>query len=211
MKATIESTEKIFTVSGVPCRQWEGKTEEGAECSMFVSLVRIDQDEIGLCSDLNLIPVETEETPSEPMSDWELLTFLMHNRFCRNLPSVDANYISTEFSVTKKFALVFLHEMEKTGRDYNVEAGFIWFPLWKKGSPFLPPEEPKPLMNDWDLILYILKSSFLGLPEVGHVQITAEIKKKNLSPKFFKAMAIPKRKYAISGNRISFEIGFNKK
>lgn len=39
MKITIESTEKIIDIEGVPARIWEGQTESGIEVHCFVTRI----------------------------------------------------------------------------------------------------------------------------------------------------------------------------
>ncbi len=41
MKITIESTGEITTVDGVPVRAWNGKTEGGVECIVFIHLIAV--------------------------------------------------------------------------------------------------------------------------------------------------------------------------
>jgi hypothetical protein len=42
MKITMESTEEVVCINGVPSRLWRGVTGEGARCDCFVSLIRVD-------------------------------------------------------------------------------------------------------------------------------------------------------------------------
>lgn len=46
MRLTIESTEQITHIDGIPVRVWEGITEDGIPCKVFVHriAVRDDQD-----------------------------------------------------------------------------------------------------------------------------------------------------------------------
>ena len=46
MKITIENTNKIVELNGVPARVWEGKTESGIKVHCFVSRIAIDKDEL---------------------------------------------------------------------------------------------------------------------------------------------------------------------
>lgn len=41
MKITIESTDKITVVDGVPCRLWNGTTEAGTPCLVFVQCLGV--------------------------------------------------------------------------------------------------------------------------------------------------------------------------
>lgn len=41
MKITIESTNKIVELNGVPARIWEGKTEDGTELHCYVTRVAV--------------------------------------------------------------------------------------------------------------------------------------------------------------------------
>lgn len=44
MKITIESTEKLADLNGVDCRLWEGVTENGIPCKVFVHRVAVRED-----------------------------------------------------------------------------------------------------------------------------------------------------------------------
>jgi len=44
MKLTITSTEKFITLDGVHCRVWEGVTEGGVPCFVFVHRIAVDTD-----------------------------------------------------------------------------------------------------------------------------------------------------------------------
>lgn len=44
MKITLESTTKIVTVNGVPCRIWEGTTERGVAIHAYVTRVAVDRN-----------------------------------------------------------------------------------------------------------------------------------------------------------------------
>lgn len=45
MKISITATEKVTTMDGVPVRVWEGVTERGAKCLVFVHRVAVPTDE----------------------------------------------------------------------------------------------------------------------------------------------------------------------
>ena len=45
MKITIEATEKITTIDGVQVRLWEGVTETGTKCLVFVHRVAVHDGE----------------------------------------------------------------------------------------------------------------------------------------------------------------------
>jgi len=45
MKITIESTDQLTHLDGVPVRVWEGTTEGGTPCKVFVHRIAVDQDE----------------------------------------------------------------------------------------------------------------------------------------------------------------------
>lgn len=45
MKITIESTDQITTLDGVPCRVWKGATEAGVECVVFVHRLAVHKDQ----------------------------------------------------------------------------------------------------------------------------------------------------------------------
>ena len=44
MKITIESTEKIVELNGVPARIWEGHTKSGIEVHCFVTRIAVHRD-----------------------------------------------------------------------------------------------------------------------------------------------------------------------
>ena len=45
MKITIEATDQLTTVRGVQVRLWEGVTERGIKCKVFVPLIAVHKDE----------------------------------------------------------------------------------------------------------------------------------------------------------------------
>lgn len=45
MKITIESTEDIVTVNGVPARVWVGKTDSGIDVQCMVTRIAVDRTE----------------------------------------------------------------------------------------------------------------------------------------------------------------------
>jgi len=45
MKITIESTEKLVTLNGVPARVWQGQTESGIPVHCFVTRVAVARDQ----------------------------------------------------------------------------------------------------------------------------------------------------------------------
>jgi hypothetical protein len=44
MKITIESTDMMVEVQGVPCRMWRGVTEGGVGCDVAVRILRVRTD-----------------------------------------------------------------------------------------------------------------------------------------------------------------------
>lgn len=44
MKLTIEATDQITRIDGVLCRVWNGVTERGTKCVLFVHRLRTDAD-----------------------------------------------------------------------------------------------------------------------------------------------------------------------
>lgn len=44
MKIQIEATDKIVTLDGVECRVWEGTTESGIPCKVFVHRLAVRED-----------------------------------------------------------------------------------------------------------------------------------------------------------------------
>jgi len=45
MKITIEATEKITHLEGVRVRLWEGQTESGVKCKVFVHQIAVHNEE----------------------------------------------------------------------------------------------------------------------------------------------------------------------
>lgn len=45
MKITLESTDKIVTLNGVPARLWQGTTEAGVPCHAFITHIAVDRTE----------------------------------------------------------------------------------------------------------------------------------------------------------------------
>lgn len=45
MKITIENTEKIVQLDGVPARVWEGKTDSGIPVICFITRIAVPTDE----------------------------------------------------------------------------------------------------------------------------------------------------------------------
>lgn len=44
MKLTITATDQITHIEGVPCRLWEGVSEDGVPCKVFVHRVAVHND-----------------------------------------------------------------------------------------------------------------------------------------------------------------------
>lgn len=44
MKVQMEATDKITTLDGVPVRLWEGTTEQGTKCKVFVHRIAVHKD-----------------------------------------------------------------------------------------------------------------------------------------------------------------------
>ncbi len=42
MKITIEPTDQIVVVEGIPVRVWSGVTDRGTKCAVFVALIGVD-------------------------------------------------------------------------------------------------------------------------------------------------------------------------
>lgn len=45
MIVTIESTDKIVTLNGVPARIWQGATESGVPCHCYITRIAVDKGE----------------------------------------------------------------------------------------------------------------------------------------------------------------------
>lgn len=60
MKATINSTEKIVTINGVPARLWQGESENGIKFHAFITRVAVEKE--ADCSEF-----EKELQECEPM------------------------------------------------------------------------------------------------------------------------------------------------
>lgn len=41
MKLTLEPTEEVAMLSGVPCRAWRGTNENGVECCAFIAAIAL--------------------------------------------------------------------------------------------------------------------------------------------------------------------------
>jgi len=47
MKVEITATEKVTRIEGVPVRLWEGITERGTKCKVFVHRIAVHKEDIG--------------------------------------------------------------------------------------------------------------------------------------------------------------------
>lgn len=54
MKITMTPTETITTVDGAPCRIWEGVTDRGIKCAVFVLRLAVHKDEDTFAFDVEL-------------------------------------------------------------------------------------------------------------------------------------------------------------
>lgn len=45
MEIIIKATDQLTTIDGVPVRAWEGVTERGTRCTLFVHLIAVHKDE----------------------------------------------------------------------------------------------------------------------------------------------------------------------
>ena len=43
MKITLQSTEKVVTLNGLPARIWEGKTESGIEVHAYITRIAVEK------------------------------------------------------------------------------------------------------------------------------------------------------------------------
>lgn len=59
MRITVESTDKIVTLNGVPARVWEGKTERGVPIHCFITRIAVHNDE-----DHSQFDAELKEQPA---------------------------------------------------------------------------------------------------------------------------------------------------
>lgn len=66
MQATLNSTEKIVELDGVPARVWEGETASGTEVHVFVTRIAVSKEE----EDHSEFRMELEEhdPPSEEIA-----------------------------------------------------------------------------------------------------------------------------------------------
>lgn len=55
MKSTIESTDKLTDMDGVQVRLWEGVTEAGTRCRVFVHRIAVRDDEDAVQFDRELV------------------------------------------------------------------------------------------------------------------------------------------------------------
>jgi hypothetical protein len=46
MKITIESTNKVVKLNGVPAQIWEGETDSGIKVHCFITRIAIDKNEV---------------------------------------------------------------------------------------------------------------------------------------------------------------------
>ena len=53
MKLTIISTKKMVKVDGVQCRVWEGTTEDGTSCTVYVHIIGFPPDNKSEFEELN--------------------------------------------------------------------------------------------------------------------------------------------------------------
>lgn len=44
MKVTLESTDRVVNINGLPARVWQGTTESGIECHAFVTRIAVHKD-----------------------------------------------------------------------------------------------------------------------------------------------------------------------
>lgn len=44
MRILIESTDELTEIDGVPVRYWQGTTEDGVPCKVFVHLIAVHKD-----------------------------------------------------------------------------------------------------------------------------------------------------------------------
>ena len=58
MKITIESTEFLTDINGVPVRYWKGITEDGIECKVFVHRIAVHKSEDSARFDAELLEKE---------------------------------------------------------------------------------------------------------------------------------------------------------
>ena len=45
MKLTIENTDQVVEINGVPARVWEGKTESGIKVSCLITRIAVDKND----------------------------------------------------------------------------------------------------------------------------------------------------------------------
>lgn len=65
MKITIESTASLTTINGVPVRLWEGVTENGVRCKVFVHRLAVHKDD-----DCAQFDRELQETQGPPQTSF---------------------------------------------------------------------------------------------------------------------------------------------
>jgi hypothetical protein len=66
MKITMESTDRIETISGLRCRMWEGVTDGGVKCFAFVPLIAVHKH-----NDTAAFDRELEAHPDKPTRHWD--------------------------------------------------------------------------------------------------------------------------------------------
>jgi len=68
MRIQIEATEKITTIDGVPVRLWEGVTESGVKCKVFVHRIAVHKDDDSGQFDRELQEQMPPAAPAIPLS-----------------------------------------------------------------------------------------------------------------------------------------------
>lgn len=64
MRITIESTSKIVQVNGIPCRIWEGQSENGVDIHCFITRVAVRLDKSPAKMDIFERELKEQKPPS---------------------------------------------------------------------------------------------------------------------------------------------------
>lgn len=65
MKINIEATQEVTTLGGFPCRVWNGVTEDGVACTLFIHRIAVNtgadrgrfEDELQACGPTHVVPL----------------------------------------------------------------------------------------------------------------------------------------------------------
>lgn len=73
MKITAESTDKIVRINGVPARVWEGTSERGVPCLLFVTRIAVREDRDAAEFEAELTEQRPPSAEAAAFPDWMIL------------------------------------------------------------------------------------------------------------------------------------------